>query len=311
MLELIPHLQTFVRVAELGSFSAAGRSLNLANSTVSRHIAQLEASLGAAVFVRTTRSVRLTAVGQRLQARASALLEEVEDLARSVTTEAHALSGPLRVSVPWRYTRMVVAPLLAGFSRRYPNICVQLISDDALVNLVEEQFDVALRLGKMKDSNLVARKLGEQRYLLVASPGYLADREPITTHEDLASHRMVSFVYTTPHYSWTLRQAGRVHRFPIRDSVLQSNNADVLTRAAVDGVGLMVQPRWAIQEELERGQLVPVLTSYEVTSTTFDSGVYLVYPREHQKVPRVRAWVDYMREAFANGHLDESAQNRD
>lgn len=299
MLQLIPHLQTFLKVAELGSFSAAGRSLELANSTVSRQIAQLEQSLGAAVFVRTTRSVRLTAVGERLRARAAALVEEVEDLARSVTTEANALAGTLRVSVPWRYTRMYVAPLLAGFSRRYPDIRVRLISDDALVNLIEEQFDVALRLGNMKDSNLVARKLGEQRYVMVASPDYLAQHEPIVDHEQLAGHQMVSFVYASPHYSWTLRKAGRTHRLPIRDSVLASNNADVLTRAAVDGLGLMIQPRWAVQDELERGELVAVLGDYEVTSATFQSGIYLVYPREHQKVPRVRAWVDYVLETFA------------
>ena len=299
VLELIPNLRTFLRVAELRSFSAAGRSLNIANSTVSRQIAQLEDSLGASVFVRTTRSVRLTAVGERLQARATELVGELEALGRSVTSEANELAGPLRISVPWRYTQMYVAPLLAGFFRRYPDIRVQLISDDEIVNLVDEGFDVALRLGQMKDSNLVARKLADQRYALVAAPAYLDQYAPIRNHEDLADHRMVSFVYTTPHYSRTLRKGGRVHRLPIRDSALQSNNADVLTRAAVDGVGLIIQPHWAIRDEVERGELVQVLSDYEVTSTNFQSGIYLVYPREHQKVPRVRAWVDYVRESFA------------
>lgn len=299
MLDLIPQLQTFLRVAELGSFSAAGRSLHIANSTVSRQIVQLEERLGAAVFVRSTRSVRLSEVGQHLKERAKALVGEVEDLARSVTTEAGSMSGLLRVSVPWRYTTMYVAPLLAGFRRQHPDICVHLISDDGLVNLVEEKFDVALRLSQMKDSNLVAKKLADQRFVMVASPEYLARHPPLITHHDLAAHEMVSFVYATPHYSWTLRNEGRVHRLPIRDSVLQSNNADVLTRAAVDGLGLVIQPWWAIQAEVDRGELVPVLTSYEVTSTTFESGIYLVYPREHQRVPRVRAWVDYVVEEFA------------
>ncbi|MEM9861529.1 MAG: LysR family transcriptional regulator [Myxococcota bacterium] len=296
MLHLIGHLATFVRVAELGSFSAAGRSLAIANSSVSRQIQQLEVRLGAAVFVRTTRSVRLTAVGERLLERARRLLSDVDGLAIGLTDAAP--SGRLRVAAPWRYGRMWIAPLMAGFSRRYPNIRVELISDDRIVDLVAQEFDVAIRLSRMKDSNLIARKLGDQRSRLVAAPSYLKAHPEIEDPHDVAGHAMLAFLYATPHHTWTFRKGGRVVRIPTRESVLQSNNADLLSRAAVDGVGLLVQPDWAIRAELDEGVLVPVLTDHDVTATSFDSSIYLAYPRELRSLPRVRAWVDYVVEAM-------------
>ncbi|MEG3639569.1 LysR family transcriptional regulator [Magnetococcus sp. PR-3] len=300
MLDLMPNLRTFVTVAELERFSAAGRVLNMANSSVTRHIHQLEERLSVALLVRTTRHVRLSPAGEVFYDQAKQLLAQVEVLAQSVTQDRSVASGRLKISAPWRYGRLRIAPLLGRFMGLYPEIQVELICSDEMVNLVEEGFDVAIRLSQMKDSNLIAKKIDEQPFALVAAPAYLEDRAPIVTHQGLEGHRMLSFRYSTPHYSWQLRHDGHTYRIPIRDSALVSNNADLLTQATLDGVGIMVQPLWAIEEALQNGTLVQLLANYEVTSTTFHSGIYLLYAKENRHNPCVRAWMGFMGACLAN-----------
>lgn len=298
MSALMQSLQVFVKVADHGNFAAAGRELNIANSSVTRHIASLETDLGATLLIRTTRQVRLTPAGERAYRHAKEVIGKVEDLRRHVHDAGGAVSGPLRVSVPWRYARLYIAPILNGFMRRYPDIRIEVVSDDKMVNLVDAGFDVAVRIGRLSDSGLLAKKIGEQGFVMAAAPAYLAEHPPIVTHEDLGGHSILWFSYSTANYTWKLKRQGQIYRIPSRQGPLTTNNADLITAAAIAGAGIVIQPNWAIQRYIDDGNLLPILADYEVTSTAFETGVYVVFAKENKTNPCVRAWVDYISEHF-------------
>lgn len=298
MSDLTQNLRVFVKVADHKNFAAAGRELNMANSSVTRQIANLEKELGVSLFVRTTRLVRLSPAGERAYEHAQDVLSKVEDLRRDVHAFDGRVSGLLRVSVPWRYARLYIAPILTGFMQQYPDIRIEVVSDDKMVNLVDAGFDAAIRIGRLSDSSLIAKKIGEQSFVMVAAPNYLATHAPITTHAELDGHTILTFSYSTANYTWKLKQGDQTFRIPAKQGALATNNADLITAAAVSGAGIVIQPDWAVQDQIKDGRLVPLLTDYEVTSTAFETGVYVVFAKENGSNPCVRAWVDYVSEHF-------------
>ena len=305
MNDLTLRLKTFQKVAELRSFSAAARELGIASSTATRYIGQLERQLGEPLLIRSTRQVRLTAAGERALTRIGTILEQFDLMDQDLKATGQTTSGTLRVSGPWRYTRLYIAPLVRKFMVTYPDITLHIISSDHWVNLTDAEFDVAVRIGHLEDSSLIARKIADQQFVLAAAPAYLNRHAAITRPKDLATHTLLTFDYTTASHHWQLKHKGHTCRIPIRDGTLRSNNADVLTRAALDGAGIVLQPCWAIREELESGQLTPVLGHHEVTSTRFESGVHVVFTQEKRNNPCVRAWVD-----FLMAHADRLVFNR-
>ncbi|WP_298968219.1 LysR family transcriptional regulator [uncultured Roseobacter sp.] len=294
MSDLVQNLRVFLKVADHESFAAAGRDLNMANSSVTRQIAALEEELGAKLFVRSTRSVRLSPAGNEVYARAQNLLASVDRLKRDLHALDGRVSGTLRLSVPWRFARIYIAPLLNSFLKTYPDVRVEIVSDDRIVSLPDAGFDAAIRIGRLADSSLIARKLDDQSFALAAAPSYLSDHPPIATHADLSDHAILSFAYTTSAFTWKLRHDGQTHRLATRHSRLSTNNADLITEAAIDGAGIIVQPDWAIRDHLDSGALIRLLSDYEVTSTAFETGIYAVYPAENRNNPCVRAWVEHL-----------------
>ncbi|NSY41321.1 LysR family transcriptional regulator [Leisingera sp. ANG59] len=298
MPDLAQSLKIFTKVADHESFAAAGRELNMANSSVTRQIAGLEEQLGVKLFVRTTRSVRLSPAGVRAYERVQEILDGFETLKRDIHGEDGRVAGQLRVSVPWRYARLYIAPVLSGFLELYPDVRIDIVSDDRIINLADAGFDVAIRIGRLADSALIAKKLGEQAFVLAAAPAYLRAHPDIETHEDLDGQTILTFSYSTANYSWKLMKDGQTHRVPTRQGRLTTNNADLITAAAIDGAGIIIQPAWAIQDHIDNGDLVKILPNYEVTSTAFETGIFAVYAKENRHNPCVRAWVDYVAEQF-------------
>jgi DNA-binding transcriptional LysR family regulator len=284
-------LRVFVAVAEAGGFAAAARKLRLSPPAVTRGIAALEEHLGARLLHRTTRSVRLTEAGERFLAdgrRILAALTEAEATARGVHAEPQ---GELAVTAPALFGRQHVAPLLLDFLARYPKVTARAFFVDRIVHLMDEGYDVALRIGALPDSSLTAKRVGSVRRVVVASPSYLAEHGIPRTPEALSSHRAIAFSGANgAPGTWAFRSpAGGARVVGHPQMQLQVNAGDVAIGAAVAGHGLTRALSYQVREHIASGRLVPVLED-------FDSGpipVQLVYPEGRKAAAKVSTFVDF------------------
>lgn len=287
-------LHTFVAVVEAGSFSAAAARLDRAKSAVSRQVAALESHLGVQLLNRTTRRLSLTEAGREFHERAQRILADLEEAELSVAAEQTALRGRLRLAAPLSFGVLHLAPALAEFLTRHPELVLDLDLDDRRINLVEEGFDLALRIGELVDSSLVARSLAPIRMQLCASPAYLRRHGTPRTPQDLAFHAGLVYGNVPEAQQWRFRDvAGKVHsvKVPAR---LRANNGDVLLRAALDGLGVVVSPTFIAHRALAAGQLVPLLPDYQAPGTS----AYAVYPSRRHLPQRVRALIDFLAQRF-------------
>ncbi len=292
-------LRAFVAVVESGSFSQAASVLGCANSSVSRQVSQLEQQLGQALLARSTRSVRTTDAGAELFARVYPLLPQLDAACSSLPSRAGQPAGKLRVSVPWWFSSCHIAPLLTRFHQHYPDIQLELIANDSLVDVLADGFDVVIRLSYLKDSELIAKPLGAHTFVLTASPEYLKIHPAITRPEDLAEHQLIAYAFSSPARNWLLRKDQAEYRISAEKSWLHSNNAQLLYRCALDGGGVIIQPTWGVSEALVTGALVPVLTDYEVTPSRFDNGVYAVYSKHQRQSPKIKVFIEFLEENWS------------
>ncbi len=283
-------MTTFVRVLEAGSLSAAARALQTSLTAVSRQVAGLEAHYGTQLLVRTTRKLAPTDAGRLLYERAKTLLSEVRDIEAALSARRHALSGRLRVSAPSLIGRCLVAPMLPDFLRRHPQLAIELLLVDRPVDLVAEDIHVALRIGRLSDSQLVVRKLGELSMVVCATPGYLQSRGEPQTPSELAGHDCLVFsdVPGAGEWRFCMPDGGQAKiRVPIR---LWINSLDALVQAATAGLGIVRAPSWQVKTALEAGQLRRILTAYDMPPVP----VQVVFPPARWAVPSTRAWADYV-----------------
>jgi DNA-binding transcriptional LysR family regulator len=280
-------MEAFVRVAEARSFSEAARRLGQSKSVVSRQVAALEEELGARLLTRTTRSLALTEAGRTYFERAARILADVDEADASVSLLAGAPRGRLRVNAPMSFGFLHLAPQLPLFMERYPEVEVDMAMNDRMVDLVEEGFDVAVRItGRLPDSSLVARKLAPVRMAIVASPDYLARRGEPASPEELAGHDCL--LYTSDQWQLTGLD-GKPRPVHVRGR-LRANNGDALRAAALAGLGLALLPTFIVGRDLQDGTLVPVLCNHIPCQST----LYAVYPEVRQLSPKVRAFVDFL-----------------
>jgi len=287
-------LRAFVAVVENGSFSQAAAVLSCANSSVSRQVSQLEQQLGQKLFVRSTRVVRATDAGAELFGRVRQLLPQLEAACSSLPTSAGQPAGRLRVSVPWWFSECHIAPLLTQFHQRYRDIQLELIANDNLVDVLADGFDVVIRLGYLKDSELIAKPLGAHNFVLAASPNYLACHPVISRPEDLAQHQLMAYAFSSSSRTWVLRKNQAQFRISADSSWLQSNNAQLLYRCALDGGGIIIQPTWGVGGALLAGTLRTVLPDYDVTPSRFDNGIYAVYSKHQRQSPKIKAFIGFL-----------------
>jgi DNA-binding transcriptional LysR family regulator len=260
VLDRIDAMRLFIRVADAGSFSRAAADLELGQPTVSRRIQDLEESLGTTLFQRTTRALSLTEAGARFYKRATDILTEYDEAEAEARGLEHAPVGLLRISCSHSFGRRVVAPAVTSFLAAWPNIRVDLISDDAITDLVAEGVDIAFRLGELRDSSLMAKKVGEAAQVLWASQSYLDRRGTPQRPSDLAAHDAVVFRHTRQ-TTWELRKGNETFEAKV-DGPFRASSGETLLEAAAGGLGLFLAPAWLASECTGEIRLVRVLPDW-------------------------------------------------
>jgi len=285
----------FAKVAELGSFSRASAELGLSKATVSKAVGRLEARLGATLFHRTSRRLSLTEVGRVALPRAAQVVAEAEALEAEASDQAATPRGLVRVAVPMSFGIAHLGPALPDFCAQHPDISVELSLSDALVDIVEEGFDLALRISALEDSSLLARRLCPVGLKLVGSPGYF-DRHGRPAHpKDLAGHRALLYANTRPRDVWRFEHA-RQGQYSIHMSgPLRVNNADILRPALLAGVGLAMQPDFMVWEDIAAGRLEVVLADWAPPPIA----LHLVTPPSAIRPARVEALIGFLAKRLA------------
>lgn len=289
----LDRLSIFLDVYRANGFAPVARARNIAPSTVSRAISSLEKSLGVLLFTRTTRSLSPTEAGIAFRSRISPLVEELEAASADARDQISGVRGRLRITASVSYGHAVLAPRLKSFRRICPHLGLDLILSDKIVDLVGERIDVAIRLGALQDSSLVATKLQDMTYRLVASQEYLADRPAIKTPEDILQHSLISFPYEAFRTFWTFQRHHEKIDIPI-EPALTVTNASTIAECTRQGMGLGMLSDWMCQDDLASGQLIEVLPHWQVSGKTPESSIWLVYPTRKYlpaKVSHFRDWL--------------------
>jgi DNA-binding transcriptional LysR family regulator len=284
-MDRITSMAVFGKVVEAGSFSAAARQLRLSQAAVSKHVQALESWLGAPLLNRTTRRLSLTDFGAAFHERSMRLLEDVEE-ARQVAGEWRTVpKGRLRVTAPVSFARHL-EPMVADFVAHYPEVALHIDLVDRRIDLIEEGCDVALRVGHLPDSSLVARQLAVSPYFVCATPNYLSEQGEPHHPPELADRACLQFAHHT-HGQWRFACEGTELAVPVRGPLV-SNNADLLLEAALAGRGLILAPSFHVGREIAAGLLVPVLSPF-MTAT---SVMHAVYPQTRHLSAKVRCFID-------------------
>ena len=293
-MDLFAAMTAFARVAETRSFSDAARRLGTSKSVVSRQIMALEAELGARLFHRTTRSMTMTEAGENYYERVTRILGDVDEANLSVTRLQAAPRGRLRVNAPMSFGVRHLAPAIPDFLALFPEVEIDMTMNDRFVDLIDEGYDVAVRIGRLTDSALVARKLAPLRRVVCGSPAYLAAHGVPEKPADLVTHECLSYSNMASSDEWSFLGAdGKPMSVEVKGR-LRVNNGDALRIAALRGLGLVTQPSFIVGADLQAGTLVGVLTDFVAQ----DGAVYAVYPHSRHLSPKVRAFVDFLAERF-------------
>lgn len=282
-------LLVFARVVQAGSFTAAARGLRMPKSTVSRRVADLEARVGAQLLLRTSRTLRLTEVGQAYYEHCARIVEEAEQAELAVTRMQAAPHGLLRVTTPLTFG--CLGPLVTGFLARYPEVQLELTCTDRAVDLLEEGFDVAVRAGRLSDSSLIARRLGDIDRVVVAAPSYLEARGTPRSPRELEKHDCVLFGGHLEGTTWALSSGSRSVEVPVR-ARLVVNEPDMLRAVTLAGAGIALLPDLNYTEDLTAGRLRRILPDWSSSG----SPVHALYPSTRHRSPKVMAFVDFLRE---------------
>ena len=287
-------MRAFVRLVELGTFSAVAEDLRIKQSTVSKWVAALEEEVAAQLLNRTTRSVRVTEAGEQFYKRAKGILAAYEDATASLQSKSDQLQGSLRVSLPVVFGTLYVAPWVPTFLKAHPKLELNLSFDDRYVSLMDEELDVIVRVGVTIDSTLKARTLGHSIRRVVASPDYLAQAGTPGSPQDLASHAVVRHSGALRGEPWVFKQGDRIVRVPVQ-ARLFANNSQALVAAATAGVGLALLADWLVDPYIERGELVSVLNDVEAPPAP----IHALMAPGRMSHPRIRAFVDGLADALA------------
>jgi DNA-binding transcriptional LysR family regulator len=288
LMERSGEMEVFARVVQDGGFSAAARNLDITPSAVSKLIARLETRLGTRLLVRTTRALTLTEEGEAYHHAALRILQELNDAEQEAA--GGAVRGRLRINTTIPFGTMFVAPAIPDFIARNPAIIVDLSFTDGIVDLVAEKTDVAIRMGNLPDSGLIARKLGQSRRVICASPDYLARRGSPQTPADLGQHDCLTFNFRRARPSWPFRCSGQDVVQPVKGSVVV-NNGETMKQMALAGAGIARVGLFHVADEIAMGRLVPLLEEYNPGDLELVHAVYVGGgPLPH----RVRAFIEYM-----------------
>ncbi len=296
MADRLTAMEVFARVAALGSISAAARSLNMSQTMATKHIAAIEDRLGTKLLHRTTRQMTLTEAGETYLESVEGILENVTEAEAKVSQSATEVRGRLRLNVPVSFGIREIAPLLPKFAELYPLLTIDLGLNDRQVNLLEEGWDLVIRIGQLKDSSMIARRLAPCVMTVCASPSYLKQHGKPKKIADLTQHNCLG--YTLSRWvgvdRWHFGPDGK--KSVAIAGAIQANNGDVLVAAAVAGQGVIYQPTFLVRAELEAGALVEL--KLDEPPIAFD-GIYAMYPANRRPPAKLRAAIDFFVEQFS------------
>jgi len=288
-------IQVFAQVVESGSFAKAAERLGLSTSATSRHVAELEAHLQTRLLNRTTRRVSLTESGRAFHERAVQLLADLEEAEQEAARAAVVPRGTIRLTTSVNFGVRHLAPAIADFLAQHAEVRFDVSLSDRVVDLVEEGFDLGVRIGTAGSENLVARKLGETRMVPCAAPAYLAAHGAPEVPEDLARHNCFTYEYVTPRDLWRFRDPSGRERAVRISGTLHSNNGDLLAEAAARGAGIVFEPAFIVGPDVRAGRLVPLLQEFLPPPVP----IYAVYPSRKHLSAKVRRFVEFLIARFA------------
>lgn len=292
-MDRLASLAVFVKAVDLGSFSAAGRELQMSPQLVGKHVQGLESRLGVRLLTRTTRRQSLTDFGRTFYERAHIILAEV-DAAEGMAAETRAVpTGKLRINAPVSFGMHTLAPRLPEYMRRCPRVEVELTLNNRAVDVIHEGYDAVFRIGELSDSGLIARTLAPYRLVLCAAPAYLSTHPRVTTPDDLQAHDCLGFAYTELRTHWSFDgPEGRIV-VPVSSRFMADHN-DPLLCVGLAGLGILLQPLELVREALDDGRLVELLPEYPVPTRP----LHVVYAPDRRPTPKLRSFLDFAVEAF-------------
>jgi DNA-binding transcriptional LysR family regulator len=287
-------MRTFCAVAEAGSFVRAAEALKLSKAAVSRYVGDLETRLGARLLHRTTRRLSLTDEGELFFARSKELLAGLEEAESELRSRSGAARGVLRINAPVTFGILHLAPLWGAFREKHPQVRLDLTLSDRVVDLVEEGYDVAIRIATLPDSTLVSKRLASTRIVLCASPRYLEANGVPSHPSDLATHSVIAYRYYSTGDEWQFDGPGGVVSVRTRP-IMHSNSGDTCRAMALEHHGVVLQPTFLIGRDLADGALVELMPEFHAQ----ELGIYAIYPTRRHVSPKVRALVEFLAQRFA------------
>jgi DNA-binding transcriptional LysR family regulator len=305
VLEHLTGMAIFAHVVEEGGFSRAAQTLGMSKSAVSKQVSRLEDRLGVRLLNRTTRRLSLTEAGAAFYEGCRQLVSDAEAAQAAVSHLASAPRGTLRINAPMSFGQLHVAPALPEFLLRYPELSVDLQLNDRTVDLVEEGFDMAVRIGELPDSSLIAKRLAPMRRATAAAPSYLEKHGRPRHPRDLTDHQCLIYSYLAWGREWRFDGPDGEVRVPVTGR-LEINNGDALLAAARGGAGVVMQPTFLIADDLRAGRLEQVLPDW---CRAQRGAIYAVFPASRNLSPKVRVFVDFLAERFgAEPYWDEGLE---
>ena len=286
-------MKTFAAVVDGGSFVQAADALEMSKPAVSRHVAELEQRLGVRLLHRTTRKLSLTQEGHAFYGRCKTVLADVEVAEAEVSAKSIVVSGLLRINVPVSFGLLHLAPLWPAFMSKYPDVVLDISLADRVVDLVEEGYDMAVRIASLPSSSLVSRKLASTRMVLCASPAYLKKHGKPKHPSELAGHAVLSYSLLSVGDRWEFEGAEGKVSVTVNPS-MRTNSGDTCRAAALKAKGVILQPSFLVGDDLRSGALIELMPQYR--SMAF--GVYAIYPTRQYVSPKVRALVDFLSTAM-------------
>ena len=293
-------MKVFSAVVEAGSFTGATRTLDMSKAAVSRYVAELEERLGVRLLHRTTRKLSPTSEGEIFYARCRELLDNLNEAEAEITARSGEAHGLLKVNVPVTFGLMHLAPLWPTFLARHSSLDLDITLSDRVVDLVEDGFDLAVRIGQLPASSLISRKLASTRMILCASPGYLERHGEPRRPDELLRHDVISYSLFSAGETWSFRGPDGDVSVKVAPRV-RTNSGDTCRAAALQHQGIILQPTFIVGEDLAQGTLREILPAFR----SIELGIYAVYPSRKFVSPKVRLLIDFLVEAFAIPMWDE------
>lgn len=283
-------MTTFAAVVNEGSFTRAAEVLNVSPQLVSKYVSHLESRLGTRLLNRTTRKVSVTEAGLRYVEQVRVILANVADVEAQMSEMSNDATGRLRISAPVSFATLYLMPLINKFQQRYPKVSIDLQLNDRKVDIVEEGFDIALRIGELQDSSAIAKFVAPVKLLVCGAPSYLEQYGTPNTLDDLSEHKLLQYSYSPNNPTSELLKTWKKHEVKRFDGQVKSNNGEVLTHSAIAGFGLTIQPSFIVASAISNGTLVRVLAEFEPKPL----GLYAMYSHRQLLASKVRCFIDFI-----------------